>query len=82
MGKVDCTQECGFIKGVSGGCFVLINKKSAFTHNLGPTKEKAMLFTLTPTNGNFVICFQLLTIGLMTKNKWNWSRKKKFFKHF
>ena len=31
----------GFIKGVSGGCFVLINKlfypQSAFTHNPGPT---------------------------------------------
>ena len=33
---------CGFIKGVSGGCFVLIDKlcylQSDFTHNLGPTK--------------------------------------------
>ena len=28
----------GFIKGVCGGCFVLINKlKSSFTHNPGPT---------------------------------------------
>ena len=34
---------CGFIKGVSGGCFELINKwcypQSAFTHNLGPTLQ-------------------------------------------
>ena len=33
----------GFIKGVSGGCFVLINKRrymqSAFTYNPGPTYQ-------------------------------------------
>ena len=35
--------SCGFIKGVSGRCFVLKNilhyPQSAFTHNLGPTKK-------------------------------------------
>ena len=51
MGKTDCTHKhhlfistkhhFGFIKGVRGECFVLINKwhcpQSAFTHNTGPT---------------------------------------------
>ena len=49
MGKVDFTYECHlfistrhcmFQKGVSGGCFVLVNKchypQTTFTHNLGP----------------------------------------------
>ena len=43
---------CGFIKGVSGGCFVLLNKwcypQSPFTHNLGLTNKLRNDFKNSP----------------------------------
>ena len=59
---------CGFIKGVSGGCFELINKwcypQTTFTHNQGPTDKIGITPFLNTSRTDNVSLLSTSRIGI------------------